>query len=73
MAKFIIALEEGTDDEIVDAYITLGAKSQKMDRQWLLCSAFLDFDSCYGNAALKRIGLEDFTLPQTIDFMLSKD
>lgn len=45
-----------------------------MDRQWLLCSAFLDFDSCYGNAAiLKRVGLEDFTIAQTVDFMLAKD
>jgi hypothetical protein len=75
IAKLIIALDEGTDDEIVDAYIECGAVSKHMNRQFLLTSAFCDLDNCYGNGEIyKRCGLpEDMTIAEHMDWMLKID
>jgi hypothetical protein len=75
VATLIVALYEGTNDEIVDAYIGCGAVSKNMNRQFLLTSAFCDMDNCYGIGEIyKRCGLpEDMTMAEHMDWLIATD
>jgi predicted unusual protein kinase regulating ubiquinone biosynthesis (AarF/ABC1/UbiB family) len=44
VAKLIIALNSGSDAEIVEAYKGCGASTKKDNHQFLLYSALCDFD-----------------------------
>ena len=75
MAKLIIALNSGTDEEIVAAYKGCGASTKKNNPQFLLYSALCDFDQLYGNReAYKRIGIpEDSTLSELGELVMKMD
>lgn len=62
LAKLILALDKEDDDEIIRCFEACGAKSKKNNKEFLLMSAYMDFDQQFSNHKIqKKIGFEPDT------------
>lgn len=60
IAKFILALEKNDDEEIITTFKDIGAKSKNGNKEFLLMSAYMDFDQQFANPTIiKKLGFKD--------------
>ena len=60
LAKFILALDSGDDQKIVEALKNLGAKTKNNNTKLLLSFALCNFDQQYDNPEVrKKLGIDE--------------
>ena len=60
IAKFLLALEKNDDEEVIKTFKDIGAKSKNDNKEFLLMSAYMDFDQQFANPdIIKKLGFEE--------------